>query len=92
MPATMARPLARVEDASVVSRPRLVARLLEGSHVPLVLIVAPAGFGKTTLLSQWEERDARSFVRVAPDDLMAFPVSELGQPDRARGRRRPPRP
>jgi LuxR family maltose regulon positive regulatory protein len=38
-----------------VSRPRLVERLDEGLHLgrKLTLISAPAGFGKTTLLSEW---------------------------------------
>ena len=38
---------------NVVSRPRLLARLNEGLHRKLTLISAPAGFGKTTLLSAW---------------------------------------
>ena len=37
----------------VVSRPRLMARLNEGLHGKLTLISAPAGFGKTTLISEW---------------------------------------
>jgi LuxR family maltose regulon positive regulatory protein len=38
---------------NVVSRPRLIARLNEGLHRNLTLISAPAGFGKTTLVSEW---------------------------------------
>ena len=39
----------------LVPRPRLLARLNEGLHATpgLTLISAPAGFGKTTLLSEW---------------------------------------
>ncbi|MFZ1629066.1 MAG: LuxR family transcriptional regulator, partial [Anaerolineae bacterium] len=37
----------------VVLRPRLIARLNEGLHGKLTLISAPAGFGKTTLVSEW---------------------------------------
>jgi LuxR family maltose regulon positive regulatory protein len=37
----------------VVLRPRLIARLNEGMHRKLTLISAPAGFGKTTLVSEW---------------------------------------
>jgi LuxR family maltose regulon positive regulatory protein len=37
----------------MVSRPRLIERLNEGMHRKLTLISAPAGFGKTTLLSEW---------------------------------------
>src|SRR5437588_5765098 len=41
--------------AKVVSRPRLIERLNEGLHRKLTLIAAPAGFGKTTLVSEWVE-------------------------------------
>lgn len=37
----------------IVSRPRLVDKLNDGFHHKLTLISAPAGFGKTTLLSEW---------------------------------------
>jgi LuxR family maltose regulon positive regulatory protein len=37
----------------LVSRPRLIERLNAGVHRKLTLISAPAGFGKTTLLSEW---------------------------------------
>ena len=37
-----------------VSRPRLVQRLLGFSCAPLALLVAPAGYGKTPLLAEWE--------------------------------------
>jgi LuxR family maltose regulon positive regulatory protein len=38
---------------NVVSRPRLIERLNAGLLHKLTLISAPAGFGKTTLLSEW---------------------------------------
>src|SRR2546421_9585527 len=38
---------------NVVSRPRLLERLNEDLHRKLTLIAAPAGFGKTTLVSEW---------------------------------------
>src|SRR5437588_6964626 len=38
---------------NVVSRPRLIERLNEGLLRKLTLISAPAGFGKTTLISAW---------------------------------------
>ena len=37
----------------LVSRPRLIERLNEGLYRKLTLISAPAGFGKTTLVSEW---------------------------------------
>ncbi|HEX2516803.1 MAG TPA: AAA family ATPase, partial [Chloroflexota bacterium] len=36
-----------------VDRPRLLAALERGRDVPLLVLSGPAGFGKTTLLSQW---------------------------------------
>ena len=39
--------------ARLVSRPRLIERLNAGLHRKLTLISAPAGFGKTTLVSAW---------------------------------------
>src|SRR6266702_4300415 len=38
---------------NVVTRPRLTERLNAAMKSPLALIVAPAGWGKTTLLSAW---------------------------------------
>jgi LuxR family maltose regulon positive regulatory protein len=39
--------------ANLVLRPRLIERLNEGRQRKLTLISAPAGFGKTTLVSEW---------------------------------------
>jgi len=39
--------------AQLVSRSRLLARLAQGMVAALTLVSAPAGFGKTTLLSHW---------------------------------------
>jgi LuxR family transcriptional regulator, maltose regulon positive regulatory protein len=38
---------------SLVARPRLGERLSRGAESALTLVSAPAGFGKTTLLTQW---------------------------------------
>jgi len=55
-----------------VPRPRLVERLNEGLGHKLVLVSAPAGYGKTTLLSAWiaqvreaQARSDRASVQVA---------------------------
>ena len=52
---------------NAVSRPRLIARLNEGLQAgrKLALISAPAGFGKTTLVSEWIATLTGSGVRVA---------------------------
>ncbi len=39
--------------ANLISRPRLLERLARGLDGPLTLVSAPAGYGKTTLFSEW---------------------------------------
>lgn len=47
--------------ASLLSRGHLLARLDEGLSRKLTLVLSPAGFGKTTLVSEWiAARDARN--------------------------------
>ena len=61
---------------TVVARPRLVERLNAGLHRKLTLISAPAGFGKTTLVSAWaagcDERVAWLSLDAADNDLTRF--------------------
>jgi LuxR family maltose regulon positive regulatory protein len=75
VPSKVVRPL---------DRPRLVRRdhLLRAfaavdDDVPLVLLVAPSGYGKTTALSQWAREDGRSFGWVRLDESDNDPVSLL---------------
>jgi len=51
-----------------VPRPALVERLARGGLGPVVSVVAPAGYGKTTLLSQWAERSGQAFAWVSVDE------------------------
>jgi LuxR family maltose regulon positive regulatory protein len=46
----------------LVSRPLLVRRLLDGHDARLALMAAPAGYGKTTLLTEWAAHDPRPFI------------------------------
>src|SRR5687768_12874234 len=46
-------PVSRVVPPHAVDRPELLARLDVGMDAPLTLVVAPAGSGKTVLLTQW---------------------------------------
>ena len=39
----------------LVARPRLLERLNQGRHQSLILVSAPAGYGKSTLVSHWLE-------------------------------------
>lgn len=41
---------------SLIVRPRLIEALNQGFKQKLCLLTAPAGFGKTTLLSQWRQQ------------------------------------
>ena len=41
-----------------------MARLREARSATLVLLTAPAGYGKTTLLAEWAAEDDRPFVWV----------------------------
>jgi LuxR family maltose regulon positive regulatory protein len=52
----------------VVPRRRLVERLNEGVHGKLTLISAPAGFGKTTLMSEWINQTERPAAWVSLDE------------------------
>jgi LuxR family maltose regulon positive regulatory protein len=49
-----------------VRRPALVERLANGD-ARIVSVVAPPGYGKTTLLSQWAERNGQAFAWVSVD-------------------------
>jgi len=51
-----------------VPRPFLIERLRRADRGPIVSVVAPPGYGKTTLLAQWAERNGRSFAWVSVDE------------------------
>jgi ATP/maltotriose-dependent transcriptional regulator MalT len=51
----------------IVLRPRLIERLNEGLHDKLTLISAPAGFGKTTLVSEWVASCGRLVIATRED-------------------------
>ena len=54
-------------DRGLIPRRRLLERLDGTSRCPLLLIVAPAGYGKTTLLTEWDAADPRPFAWVTID-------------------------
>jgi LuxR family maltose regulon positive regulatory protein len=61
---------------SLVARPRLSERLSRGAESRLTLISAPAGFGKTTLLSAWlaaSGREERSVAWLSLDESDSRP-------------------
>jgi LuxR family transcriptional regulator, maltose regulon positive regulatory protein len=50
-----------------LARPRLLERLAEGVARELVLVCAPAGFGKTALLGDWARRGGRAVAWLSLD-------------------------
>jgi LuxR family transcriptional regulator, maltose regulon positive regulatory protein len=63
---------------ALVRRPRLVGPLCELDAPPLTMIVAPAGYGKTTVLREWAKRDARPFAWLVLDERDNDPGRLLG--------------
>jgi LuxR family transcriptional regulator, maltose regulon positive regulatory protein len=59
------RPLVR---PGTVHRVPLIERLARGDQCPIVSVVAPPGYGKTTLLSQWAEHNGQAFAWVSVDE------------------------
>ena len=57
-------------DARAVMRPRLMRRIAADRVSPVTAIVAPAGFGKTTLAAQWlaERESPSAWITLEPDD------------------------
>jgi LuxR family transcriptional regulator, maltose regulon positive regulatory protein len=63
--AKLLRPLVRPGS---IPRASLIERLAKDTSSPVVSVVAPAGYGKTTLLSQWAEADSQPFAWVSVDE------------------------
>jgi LuxR family maltose regulon positive regulatory protein len=61
----------------LVRRMGLVNRLRRASNARVVSVVAPAGYGKTTLLAQWAARDDRPFAWVSLERRDNDPVALL---------------
>ena len=68
-------------------RERLLRRLGHSAHVPATLVVAPAGYGKTTLLVHWLQADPRPLTWLTidagdddPERLTASLALALGEP------------
>ena len=51
-----------------VRRWSLIERLVRDDPRPIVSVVAPAGYGKTTLLAQWAEHNGQSFAWVSVEE------------------------
>ncbi len=46
----------------LIARERLFDRLEQGSKIPLTLVSAPSGFGKSTLVSSWLDQQQKAYV------------------------------
>ena len=70
----------------IVDRRLLLGRLSRSDDRPVVSVVAPPGYGKSTVLSQWAERSRRAFAWVTveePDNdpkvLLAYVAAALDE-------------
>ena len=70
-----------------VRRERLLRRFDQSTYVPVTLLAAPAGYGKTTLLVHWLHADPRPAAWVTieaadddPEQLIATLALALGEP------------
>jgi LuxR family maltose regulon positive regulatory protein len=54
---------------ATVERDRLLGPLLDGRGPRVVAVIAPPGYGKTTLLAQWAAREPRPVAWLTLDDL-----------------------
>jgi LuxR family transcriptional regulator, maltose regulon positive regulatory protein len=66
-----------------VRRTSLIERLAREVSCPIVSVVAPAGYGKTTLLAQWAERSGHAVAWVSVDEQDNDPTGLLGAVARA---------
>ena len=64
--ASKLRPPSVRSDA--ILRPWLIERLTRDDSRPVVSVVAPPGYGKTTLLAQWAEHSSQAFAWVSVDE------------------------
>jgi LuxR family maltose regulon positive regulatory protein len=62
----------------LVPRERVVEPRVSRLEESMVLVAAPAGYGKTTFLAQWEDADDRPFAWISLDERYNDPVLLLG--------------
>jgi LuxR family transcriptional regulator, maltose regulon positive regulatory protein len=69
--------------SGTIGRASLIERLARDESRLVVSVVAPPGYGKTTLLAQWSERSGQAFAWVSVDDEDNDPRVLLGYVARA---------
>lgn len=69
----------------LVSRPRLIGKLDAGLHCKITLVSAPAGYGKTTLISDWIAQSGLRLCWITLDEsdndlghFLAYLIASLG--------------
>jgi LuxR family maltose regulon positive regulatory protein len=62
---------------NAIMRPHLLERLQRGAHGKLTLVSAPAGFGKTTLITTWLADEARPVAWLSLEEGDSDPVRFL---------------
>ena len=68
-----------VQRQGLIARVRILEALAATpERISLVLVTAPAGYGKTTALSQWAAEDSREFAWVTVDEADGDPVRLAG--------------
>ena len=67
----------------LIPRERLTSHLLAATDASVALLVAPAGYGKTTVLTEWDVADPRPFVWITLAEADNDPVHLLGSIVRA---------
>src|SRR5688500_7318296 len=68
----------RPDRAGLVRRDRLISRLAHASDTPVLMLVAPAGYGKSTLLADWTRSDPRPCAWLSLDERHNDPAVLLG--------------
>ena len=64
--------------SGMVRRERLVQFLNGSRETPVAALIAPAGYGKTTVLAEWAEQDERPFAWITIEEADNDPVRLIG--------------
>ena len=85
MAASAAQPKVVRRESRIIERPRLI-KLLDETDARTILLLAPAGYGKTTLARQWAKTlNGAIWVTLSAEDrdiaAIATKVARAGDPD-----------
>jgi LuxR family maltose regulon positive regulatory protein len=79
--------------SNLIARPRLIGKLKAGLNSRLILVCAPAGYGKTTLVSEWLEGTEYQVTWLSLDEgdndprrFLVYLIAALQQVDRGIGK------